>query len=114
MSIKISSKAIKEILKIKKNKNIKYEYLRFGIRKNNIDGFFTQFYEFVKSPDDADKVFGFENLNVCMDQKSYMFLNGMTVDCKDDSAGSLEFKIPEIAHMCGCNGSFIFEDVSYG
>ena len=113
MSIKISNRAVEEILKIKENNNIKHKHLRFGIKKDGVDGFFTQFYEFIKSPDDTDKVCEFDEIVVCMDQKSYMFLNGMTVDYTDENKGRLKFEIPEIAHMCGSDETFVFEDILY-
>ena len=31
-----------------------------------------------------DKVFEFEDLKVCIDKKSYLFLNGMEIDYKED------------------------------
>ena len=110
MSINISRKAIGQILKIKKNNNIKHNYLRLGVEQDRVSDLFVQFYEFTKGPDDTDKVFQFKDIDICIDQKSYMFLKGMNIDFDEKNKIGLRFNISEIAHMCGCNNFFVFKD----
>src|SRR5262245_22091934 len=54
-------------------------WMRLGIRSGGCSGF-SYFVDFVAEPDATDKNFEFDGLKVCVDRKSYLFLNGTEVD----------------------------------
>ena len=52
-------------------------------------------YEFAEQPEDKDKVFEFNGIKICIDVKSYLFLNGMEIDYEEDLLKSgLVFNAP--------------------
>jgi iron-sulfur cluster assembly protein len=66
-------------------------------------------YEFIERPDERDKVFEFEDVKICIDIKSYLFLNGMEIDYEEDLLKSgLVFNTPTAKHTCGCGESVAF------
>jgi iron-sulfur cluster assembly protein len=56
-----------------------------------------------------DKVFTFDTLTICIDKKSYLFLNGTEIDYQEDLMKSgLVFKNPKANRTCGCGESVSF------
>ena len=49
-------------------------YLRIGLQGGGCSGFMYN-YEFADQPDEKDKVFEFDDVKICIDVKSYLFLN---------------------------------------
>lgn len=61
----------------------------------------------VEGPDDKDKVFDVHGVRVFVDPKSYLFLNGITMDFKESLMGrGFVFENPNAANSCGCGTSF--------
>jgi len=84
------------------------DYLRISLLGGGCSGF-TYHYEFVSNTDQADKVFEFEDIKVCIDKKSYLFLNGMEIDYEEDLFKSgLVFNSPKAKRTCGCGESVSF------
>lgn len=55
----------------------------------------------------GDHEFDFENLKVYVDPKSYLYLNGITLDYKDTLQDKgFKFINPNAAKSCGCGESF--------
>lgn len=66
-------------------------------------------YEFVEQPLEKDKVFIFDSVKICVDIKSYLFLNGMEIDYQEDLLKSgLIFNTPNAKRACGCGESITF------
>jgi iron-sulfur cluster assembly protein len=66
-------------------------------------------YEFVEQPDEKDKTFEFGDVKICIDIKSYLFLNGMEIDYEEDLLKSgLVFNTPSAKRTCGCGESIAF------
>jgi len=54
-----------------------------------------------------DRVEEIEGIRVAVDSKSYLYLNGTTVDYQDGLMGrGFVFNNPNATHTCGCNHSF--------
>tara|TARA_R100000808_G_scaffold14030_1_gene33497 strand:- start:176 stop:490 length:315 start_codon:yes stop_codon:yes gene_type:complete len=84
------------------------DYLRISLLGGGCSGF-TYHYEFVSNTDQTDKVFEFEDIKVCIDKKSYLFLNGMEIDYEEDLFKSgLVFNSPKAKRTCGCGESVSF------
>lgn len=50
---------------------------------------------------------GFNKVNVCLDKKSYLFLNGMEIDFEETPFKSgIKINNPMAKRSCGCGESF--------
>lgn len=80
--------------------------LRLGIRGGGCSGM-SYFMDFIPSPGEKDKIFDFDDVKVCIDRKSYLFLNGITVDFKADLVRKgFVFENPAAKKSCSCGESF--------
>ena len=80
--------------------------LRLGVLGGGCSGLSYQF-KFDPKPRPTDKVLNFEDVNVYIDPKSFVFLDGMTLDWKDSLIHSgFEFDNPNAKKSCGCGTSF--------
>ena len=83
-------------------------YLRVRLQGGGCSGFLYK-YEFADQPDEKDKTFEFGDVKICIDIKSYLFLNGMEIDYEEDLFKSgLVFNTPNAKRTCGCGESVTF------
>jgi len=81
-------------------------WVRLGIRGGGCSGL-SYFMEFVPEPRDKDKQFQLEGLNVCVDRKSYLYLNGTEVDFEETLVrNGFVFHNPMAKRSCSCGESF--------
>ena len=108
MAITITDKAIQKIENIKKMRQTPDACLRISLKGGGCSGFMYH-YDFIQEPIEDDKVFTFGALIVCIDKKSYLFLNGTEIDYEEDLIKSgLVFKNPKTDRTCGCGESVSF------
>tara|TARA_R100001377_G_scaffold83524_1_gene65195 strand:- start:257 stop:583 length:327 start_codon:yes stop_codon:yes gene_type:complete len=108
MSITITESARIKIIKIKMKRQTPDVCLKVLLRGGGCSGFMYE-YDFIEQPTEDDKVFEFEDLKVCIDKKSYLFLNGMEIDYKEDLFNSgIVFNNPNAKRSCGCGESVSF------
>ena len=82
------------------------QWLRLGVRGGGCSGF-SYVMEFVAEPQDKDKIFEFEDVQVCVDRKSYLFLNGIELDWVSDLIRQqFVFNNPQAKRSCSCGESF--------
>lgn len=80
--------------------------LRLGVLGGGCSGLSYQF-KFDPKPRATDKVFEFDGVQVFVDPKSMVFLNGMTLDYKESLMQSgFAFENPNAKKSCGCGTSF--------
>jgi len=80
--------------------------LRLGVLGGGCSGLSYQF-KFAPQPRPTDHVFLFEDVQVFVDPKSMVFLDGMTLDWKDALLQSgFVFNNPHASKSCGCGTSF--------
>jgi iron-sulfur cluster assembly protein len=80
--------------------------LRLGVLGGGCSGLSYQF-KFDPKPRATDKVFEFDGVQVYVDPKSMVFLDGMTLDYKESLIHSgFEFQNPHAKKSCGCGTSF--------
>ncbi|HEX4227129.1 MAG TPA: iron-sulfur cluster assembly accessory protein [Bryobacteraceae bacterium] len=80
--------------------------LRLGVLGGGCSGLSYQF-KFDPQPRPTDHVFHFEDVQVFVDPKSMVFLDGMTLDWKDSLLQSgFVFNNPHATKSCGCGTSF--------
>lgn len=81
-------------------------WLRLGVRGGGCSGF-SYVMDFVPEPTSNDKVFEFGDVKVCVDKKSYLFLNGIVLDYEADLIRQqFVFNNPLAKRSCSCGESF--------
>jgi iron-sulfur cluster assembly protein len=80
--------------------------VRLGVLGGGCSGLSYQF-KFDAKQRPNDHVFEFDGINVFVDPKSILFLDGMTLDWKDSIMQSgFVFENPNAKKTCGCGTSF--------
>lgn len=122
MAIQITETALKEIKKIvearddlKEGVNRDITFLRMGVKGGGCSGF-SYALELDNEPQPHDRTFEFAfpdakegdpKLKVAVDAKSYLYLNGTTLDyVAAGLVGGFEFTNPNAKSTCGCGTSF--------
>ena len=81
-------------------------WLKLGVRGGGCSGF-SYVMDFVEGPGDGDKVFTFDDVSVCVDRKSYLFINGIELDFESDLIRQqFVFNNPLAKRSCSCGESF--------
>ena len=108
MAITMTDFAVQKIFEIMKRRQAPDQYLRIGLKSGGCSGFMYS-YDFIETPEEKDKVFDFGEVKICIDIKSYLFLNGMEIDYEEDLLKSgLVFNTPQAQASCGCGESISF------
>ena len=76
MAITITEKAKTKIKSLLMKRQTPDHYLRIGLKGGGCSGFMYH-YDFIADSDDKDKIFEFDDVKICIDIKSYLFLNVM-------------------------------------
>lgn len=103
--IHVTPKAVEKIRQAFSREGVKGG-LRLGVLGGGCSGLSYQF-KFAPEPKPKDHVFQFEDVQVFVDPKSMVFLDGMTLDWKDSLMQSgFVFENPHATRSCGCGTSF--------
>jgi len=109
MPIMLSETAAKEIKDIIKQQNLPEENtrLRVGVKGGGCSGF-SYLLDLTEEPKgDADEELESHGVKILCDMKSYLYLNGVEIDFKDEVMGrGFVFKNPNATSTCGCGSSF--------
>ena len=117
MSVIITDTAAREISNIMKQQDLDIEstHLRVGVKGGGCSGF-SYILDLTETKKEGDEQwdFNFEvtegqpfNISVICDPKSFLYLNGTTVDFKDEVMGrGFVFDNPNASSSCGCGSSF--------
>ncbi|MFT4623549.1 MAG: iron-sulfur cluster assembly protein [Myxococcota bacterium] len=82
------------------------DWLRLGIRGGGCSGL-SYFMDFVPTPSEKDKTFDLAGVQVCVDRKSYLYLNGTEIDWEESLiAQRFVFNNPQAKRSCSCGESF--------
>lgn len=80
--------------------------LRLGVKTTGCSGL-AYVLEFVDAPNDDDQVFNIDNINVVIDGKSIVYLDGTELDfVKEGLNEGFKFTNPNAKGECGCGESF--------
>tara|TARA_R110001583_G_scaffold38874_18_gene125266 strand:- start:6143 stop:6463 length:321 start_codon:yes stop_codon:yes gene_type:complete len=83
-------------------------YLRVGLRSGGCSGY-SYLFEFTDSKEENDKIFEFGKVKICIDKKSYLFLNGIEIDYEESLFKSgIKLNNPAATRTCGCGESVAF------
>ena len=106
MPITMTENAKKKIDSIKNKRQTPDAYFRAALKSGGCSGF-SYHYDLVPAPDKGDKIFDFGDIKVCIDRKSYLFLNGTEIDYVDTLMSSgFCFNNPLAKRSCSCGESF--------
>lgn len=80
--------------------------IRVGVRGGGCSGF-SYFLEFTESSKEGDRILEENGVKIFVDNKSFLYLVGTTVDYIDGLAGAgFKFQNPNARRTCGCGESF--------
>jgi iron-sulfur cluster assembly protein len=109
MAISLSESAAKEIKDIIKQQNLPEETtrLRVGVKGGGCSGF-SYMLDLTEEPKgEMDEELEVHGVKILCDMKSYLYLNGVEIDFKDEVMGrGFVFKNPNATSTCGCGSSF--------
>lgn len=106
MVIRLTEKAVKEIKHIIAEQGYEKTFVRMGIRGGGCSG-----YQFVFNLDEVynevtDTIFEQDDLQIVVDKRSEIYLDGTTVDFHDSlEKRGFSFDNPKIQSRCGCGSS---------
>ena len=108
MAMTITEFAKEKINSLLAKRQTPNDFLRIGVQSGGCSGF-SYFYDFVEKPREGDKILEFKDVNICVDKKSWIFLNGTEIDYEDTLFKSgIIFKNPQAKRTCGCGESISF------
>jgi iron-sulfur cluster assembly protein len=107
MALTLTTSAADRVRELNAKENRPERWMRIGIRGGGCSGL-QYFLDFVDTPKEGDREFEFgPGVRVCVDKKSYLFLNGTEVDFE---RGLLKtgfvFHNPMAQRSCSCGESF--------
>ena len=120
MPVTVTDTAAREIESIIKQQNLDSEkiHLRVGVKGGGCSGF-SYLLDLTEVQKDSDERWSYDytlkdggnerdvSINVVCDPKSYLYLNGTTIDFKDELMGrGFVFNNPNATSSCGCGSSF--------
>ncbi len=107
MAVALSEAAVKQVKSLKETQNLPGTvFLRMGVKGGGCSGM-TYALEFDSELGPHDKEFEIDGVKVVVDRKSYLYLNGTTLDYVTQGlTGGFTFINPQAKSSCGCGTSF--------
>ena len=107
MAIELTERAAQEVKTILQAQKLpETTCLRMGIKGGGCSGF-SYVLDLIEKPADDDEQMESHGVKVVCDPKSYLYLNGTTVDFRDEVMGrGFVFNNPNATSTCGCGSSF--------
>jgi iron-sulfur cluster assembly protein len=109
MPINLSEVAANEIKKIIVDQSLPADKtsLRVGVKGGGCSGF-SYTLDLTEEPKtERDEELESHGVRILVDMKSYLYLNGVEIDFKDEVMGrGFVFKNPNATSTCGCGSSF--------
>ena len=107
MALSLSEAARKQVKHLKEAQNLpETVFLRMGVKGGGCSGM-SYVLEFDSEKGPHDKEFDLDGVKVVVDKKSYLYLNGTTLDYVTQGlTGGFTFVNPQAKSSCGCGTSF--------
>jgi len=107
MAVALSENASKQVKQLKQAQNLPENvFLRMGVKGGGCSGM-SYSLEFDSELGPHDKEFEIDGVKVVVDKKSYIYLNGTTLDyVQQGLTGGFTFVNPQAKSSCGCGTSF--------
>jgi iron-sulfur cluster assembly protein len=107
MAVALSEAAAQQVKELKQTQRLgEHVFLRMGVKGGGCSGM-SYALEFDSEVGPHDKEFEIDGVRVVVDRKSYLYLNGTTLDyVKEGLTGGFTFRNPNAKTSCGCGTSF--------
>ena len=106
MALALTDKATQQVKKLMEDQNLHGVFLRMGVKGGGCSGL-SYSLEFDSELGAHDKKFDIDGVTVVCDAKSYLYLNGTTLDYVTEGLqGGFTFNNPQAKSSCGCGTSF--------
>jgi iron-sulfur cluster assembly protein len=106
MALALTETASKHVKKILEEQKLQGAFLRMGVKGGGCSGL-SYSLEFDSELGPHDKKFDVDGVTVVCDAKSYLYLNGTTLDYVTQGLqGGFTFINPQAKSTCGCGTSF--------
>ncbi|QOJ04883.1 MAG: iron-sulfur cluster assembly accessory protein [Planctomycetia bacterium] len=108
MMVTLTERAAAEVKTIIDQQKLESEktYLRVGVKGGGCSGF-SYTLDLTEQVGENDEQWDVHGIKVICDPKSQIYLDGVTVDFKDEVMGrGFVFNNPNATHTCGCGSSF--------
>jgi iron-sulfur cluster assembly protein len=107
MAVALSETAATQVKELKRAQNLpETVFLRMGVKGGGCSGL-SYMLEFDSEIGPHDKEFEIDGIKVVVDKKSYLYLNGTTLDyVQQGLTGGFTFRNPQAKSSCGCGESF--------
>jgi iron-sulfur cluster assembly protein len=105
--IVLTDAAVKQVKQLRDTQNLPDTvFLRMGVKGGGCSGM-SYMLEFDSEVGPHDKEFDVDGVKVVCDKKSYLYLNGTTLDyVQQGLTGGFTFVNPNAKSSCGCGTSF--------
>ena len=105
MALALTEKATQQVKKLLEDQNLHGVFLRMGVKGGGCSGL-SYSLEFDSELGPHDKKFDIDGVAVVCDAKSYLYLNGTTLDYVTSIMGhGFKFTNPNVKGTCGCGES---------
>jgi iron-sulfur cluster assembly protein len=107
MALALSEKAAKQVKELKQTQSLpETAFLRMGVKGGGCSGM-SYSLEFDTEMGPHDREFEIDGIRIVCDKKSYIYLNGTTLDyVQQGLTGGFTFVNPNAKSSCGCGTSF--------
>jgi iron-sulfur cluster assembly protein len=106
MALALTEKATTQVKKLMAEQKLENVFLRMGVKGGGCSGL-SYSLEFDSELGKHDKKFDLDGVQVVCDTKSYLYLNGTTLDYVTEGlTGGFTFLNPQAKSSCGCGTSF--------
>jgi len=106
MALALTETAVKQVRKLMDEQKLQGVYLRMGVKGGGCSGL-SYSLEFDSEIGPHDRKFDVDGVQVVCDTKSYLYLNGTTLDYVTEGlTGGFTFVNPQAKSTCGCGTSF--------
>jgi iron-sulfur cluster assembly protein len=106
MAVSMTPVAVTRVKELMTTQKVDQAFLRMGVRGGGCSGM-TYDLQFDNELRKHDKQFEVEGVKVVVDVKSYLYLNGTTLDYVTQGlTGGFTFVNPKAKSSCGCGTSF--------
>lgn len=106
--IKVSDTAKQKVMQLMQDDGFdaSTDYIRVGVKSGGCSGLSYDL-KFDKSQDESDKIFEDNGVKIIVDKKSFLYLNGTTLEYSGGLNGTgFVFNNPNANRTCGCGESF--------
>ena len=104
--VSLTAKAVEEVKKIIAEQKVEPAFLRVGVKGGGCSGF-SYSLDLTAEKAEFDEEWEQEGVKIICDGKSLLYLDGTSIDFKDELIGrGFVFNNPSAVSKCGCGSSF--------